>query len=118
MSKTGLQRRPYSKNTHGAQRAKLAQRASSRVPTSRSEPQAAHHSEWKKPRRARGAALPFPLSPGGERVRVRGRLATTVLFASNSTLAQRTRLLSRSSSDEESRVCKRLRIRKSVPWQK
>ena len=65
--------------------------------------QAGHHSESKKARRARGAALPFPLSPGGERVRVRGRLASTVVVACNSTLRQRMRFLSRSASDEESR---------------
>ena len=51
-----------------------------RLPSSRSEPQAAPYSEWKKPRRARGTAPPCPLSPGGEgtrRTRSPGRTAGT-----------------------------------------
>ena len=55
-----------------------------RLPSSRSEPQAAPYSEWKKPPRACGTAPPYPLSAGGEgtrRTRFPGRTAVTKSIA-------------------------------------
>ena len=67
----------HSETTHSARHAPLRREQTSTpvtprtpmvpsLPNSRSEPQAAHHSEANRARRACGAA-PFPLSPGGER---------------------------------------------------
>ena len=66
------------------------------------------------------ALVPFPLSPGGERASpampaVRGHLASTVTFASNSTLTHPTRFLSTSGESEAAGEAKRLEQRTIAP---